>query len=182
MAALPRVPSRSASATASIWQRARRGGTQSATSRLGIEVHRPGIGHLLRTAAHGDVSNLRVIAHDAVEVLEQQIPQDSFDEVQLLFPDPWPKKRHHKRRLVQPFFIALVAAKLRRGGRLQIATDWAPYAEQMLVDLGTCDALINCSRDIDGAPSARAATRFERRGKRLGHRVRELLFVRSASN
>ena len=109
---------------------------------LGVEVHRPGIGHLLRAAAGADLNNLRVIDRDAVEVLQFQIAPDALDEVQILFPDPWPKKRHHKRRLIQPEFTALVATRLRIAGRLLLATDWAPYAEHMRLVLGECPHLI----------------------------------------
>lgn len=147
---------------------------------LGIEVHTPGVGHLLLEAAKAGVGNLRLIAHDAVEVLQRQIPPASLDEVQLLFPDPWPKKRHHKRRIVQPDFVALVASRLGVGGRFHLATDWEPYAEEMLAVLRACDALANDAAGggfID-AVTARSSTRFERRGERLGHRVRELLFRR----
>jgi tRNA (guanine-N7-)-methyltransferase len=155
---------------------------QPAQDFLGIEVHRPGIGHLLLAAAAAGIANLRVIAHDAVEVLQQQIAPASLDEVQLLFPDPWPKKRHHKRRIVQHEFVALVASRLRAGGRLHMATDWEPYAEEMLLVLNGCTLLANCA--VGGgfiaaeAAGARRATRFERRAERLGHRVRELLFRR----
>jgi tRNA (guanine-N7-)-methyltransferase len=150
---------------------------------LGVEVHRPGIGHLLLAAAKAGAANLRVIAHDAVDVLQQQIAPGSVNEVQLLFPDPWPKKRHHKRRIVQHEFAALVASRLAVGGRLHVATDWEPYAEEMLRVLNACSLLANCAdsggfTDID-AVEARRATRFQRRGERLGHRVRELLFRRS---
>ncbi|HEX2791931.1 MAG TPA: tRNA (guanosine(46)-N7)-methyltransferase TrmB [Steroidobacteraceae bacterium] len=149
---------------------------------IGVEVHRPGIGHLLLAAAKADVGNLRVIAHDALEVLEQQIAPGTLDEVQLLFPDPWPKKRHHKRRIVQHEFAALVASRLAAGGRLHLATDWEPYADEMLLVLDGCSVLANCAAAggfIDvGAILARSATRFERRGERLGHPIRELLFRR----
>ncbi len=147
---------------------------------LGVEVHRPGVGHLLLAAGKAGITNLRVIAHDAVDVLQHQIPPSSLDEVQLLFPDPWPKARHHKRRLVQPGFAALVASRLRPGGRWHLATDWEPYADSMLAVLTACDALRNCAADggfVDHV-MLRAATRFERRGQRLGHQVRELLFSR----
>jgi tRNA (guanine-N7-)-methyltransferase len=147
---------------------------------VGVEVHRPGVGHLLLAAGKADLSNLRVIAHDAVDVLQQQIPPASLDEVQLLFPDPWPKSRHHKRRLVQPEFAELVASRLSAGGRLHLATDWQPYADEMLRVLGSCSALRNGAEHggfIDQV-MLRTATRFERRGERLGHRVRELLFIR----
>jgi tRNA (guanine-N7-)-methyltransferase len=149
---------------------------------LGVEVHRPGIGHLLLAAANAGVPNLRVIAHDAIEVLRQQIAPASLNEVQLLFPDPWPKKRHHKRRIVQQEFVALVASRLGSGGRLHLATDWEPYAEEMLRVLNDCGLLANCAETggfIDvGTIEERRATRFERRGERLGHRVRELLYRR----
>jgi tRNA (guanine-N7-)-methyltransferase len=147
---------------------------------LGLEVHPPGVGHLLLATAEAGASNVRIIAHDAVEVLQSQISLQSLDEVQLLFPDPWPKKRHHKRRLVQPQFVALVATRLRAGGRFHLATDWEPYAEEMLTVLGACELLANCSTGggYSDAVVARSATRFERRGARLGHRVRELLFRR----
>jgi tRNA (guanine-N7-)-methyltransferase len=147
---------------------------------LGVEVHRPGVGHLLLAAGKAGITNLRVIAHDAVDVLQHQIPPASLDEVQLLFPDPWPKARHHKRRLVQPAFAELVASRLRVGGRWHLATDWEPYAESMLAVLNGCGALRNCATDggFVGQVMLRAATRFERRGQRLGHQVRELLFSR----
>jgi tRNA (guanine-N7-)-methyltransferase len=149
---------------------------------IGVEVHRPGIGHLLLAAAKADVANLRIIAHDAVEVLQEQIAPGSLAEVQLLFPDPWPKKRHNKRRLVQHDFVALVASRLGAGGRLHLATDWEPYAEEMLLVLNGCGLLANCAAaggfiEVD-AVLARRATRFQRRGERLGHHVRELLFRR----
>jgi tRNA (guanine-N7-)-methyltransferase len=149
---------------------------------LGIEVHRPGVGHLLLAAAQAGVDNLRVIAHDAVEVVERLIDHGCLDEVQVLFPDPWPKKRHHKRRLVQPAFIELLADRLRPGGRLHIATDWEPYALQMAGDLRGC-ALLAEVPAVDapaGTAAARRPTRFERRGARLGHSIFEFLYVRTA--
>jgi tRNA (guanine-N7-)-methyltransferase len=147
---------------------------------LGVEVHRPGIGHLLLGAARAGATNLRVIAHDAVEVLQLQLAPASLDELQLLFPDPWPKERHHKRRLVQPAFATLVATRLKAGGLWHLATDWEPYAQHMLQVLSGCEGLRNCAADggfIDSVHS-RSATRFERRGEQLGHRVRELLYAR----
>ena len=149
---------------------------------IGIEVHRPGIGHLLLAASKAGVGNLRVIAHDAVEVLQHQIAPDCLDELQLLFPDPWPKVRHHKRRIMQPEFASLVASRLKPGGQLHAATDWEPYAQDMLAVLSACPALHNGAEGggfIDQV-MLRSATRFERRGERLGHEVRELLFVRGA--
>jgi tRNA (guanine-N7-)-methyltransferase len=149
---------------------------------LGVEVHRPGVGHLLLAAASAGAANLRLIAHDAVEVLREQIAPASLDEVQLLFPDPWPKKRHHKRRIVQHEFVALIASRLTAGGRLHLATDWEAYAGQMLEVLDGCALLVNCAADggfIDaGLVAARTATRFQHRGERLGHQVRELLYQR----
>jgi tRNA (guanine-N7-)-methyltransferase len=149
---------------------------------LGVEVHQPGIGHLLLAAAKAQITNLRVLAHDAIEVLQHQIAPGSLDEVQLLFPDPWPKKRHHKRRIVQPDFAQLIASRLRTGGRFHLATDWAPYAEHMLTVLNACPSLANCAPNRGFADSAsvmaRRATRFERRGERLGLNVHELLYQR----
>jgi tRNA (guanine-N7-)-methyltransferase len=146
---------------------------------LGIEVHRPGVGHLLLAAARAEVTNLRVICHDAVEVLPL-IPIGALDEVLLLFPDPWPKKRHHKRRILQPAFADLVASRLRIGGEFRLATDWEPYAADMLAVLSSCTFLENCAAGFAPRPTERAATRFERRGTRLGHVVRDLRFRRRA--
>jgi len=142
---------------------------------LGVEVHRPGIGRLLRVVAEAGLNNVRLIAHDAVEVLRDQIAPGTLDEVEILFPDPWPKKRHHKRRLIQPDFTELVAAGLTKGGRLVLATDWEPYAEQMRLVLGGCP-LLEC---MDSAGSAsRTPTRFERRGTNLGLKVHDFAYRR----
>jgi len=145
---------------------------------LGVEVHRPGVGQLLHAAARARLGNLRVIRQDAVEVLEHRLGSGTLDEVQLLFPDPWPKSRHHKRRIVQPAFVALVADRLRRGGELQLATDWEPYAEHMRLVLENCALLENAAGAAvwSARPAYRAATRFERRGEKLGHAVRDLTF------
>jgi tRNA (guanine-N7-)-methyltransferase len=163
----------------------RRASAEPERNFLGVEVHRPGIGHLLLAAERNDLKNLRIVAHDAVEVLEQQIAPGSLDEVQLLFPDPWPKKRHHKRRLVQPAFINLLASRLGPGGKLYIATDWQPYAERMREDLEACAALRNSAELLAGARAdsiqtepTHEPTRFQRRGERLGHQIHRLLFVR----
>ena len=147
---------------------------------LGIEVHRPGVGRLLLALEEGHLTNVRVICHDAVEVLAQQIPQQSLDEVMSLFPDPWPKKRHHKRRLVQSSFVELVAERLRRGGIVRMATDWQPYAEEMLAVLTAHPQLRNLAADGSyiPRPAERSATRFEKRGERLGHDVWDLAFTR----
>jgi tRNA (guanine-N7-)-methyltransferase len=148
---------------------------------LGIEVHRPGVGRLLLALEEGQLSNVRVVCHDAVEVLRGQIALQSLDEVVILFPDPWPKKRHHKRRLVQGAFIELVTERLRPDGILRMATDWQPYAEEMLAVLTANPQLRNLAPD--GAyvprPTERTATRFEKRGERLGHDVWDLAFRRT---
>jgi tRNA (guanine-N7-)-methyltransferase len=148
---------------------------------LGIEVHRPGVGHLLMLAASAGLTNVRVSAHDAVEVLREQIAPGSLDEVLVLFPDPWHKKRHHKRRLIQPPFIELLASRLTTGGILRMATDWEPYARQMLEVLSAHRALVNLSPSGDWMPrpDERTPTRFEKRGARLGHGVWDLAFRRA---
>ena len=147
---------------------------------MGVEVHRPGIGHCLLGIESLGLSNVRLVAHDAVEVLEGQVPDGSLDEVLLYFPDPWPKKRHHKRRIVQPAFVELVARKLKPGGTFRLATDWAPYAQHMLEVLRQASALENASPtgDFVPRPGSRPQTRFERRGERLGHEVFDLEYRR----
>jgi tRNA (guanine-N7-)-methyltransferase len=148
---------------------------------LGIEVHRPGVGHLLLRIEELGLRNLRAICRDAVEVLQNCVAEASLDEVLLYFPDPWPKKRHHKRRIVQPDFVALVASRLRPGGVFRMATDWQPYAEHMLAVAGACAALRNESPEgaYVARPDSRPVTRFERRGQRLGHGVWDLAFRRT---
>jgi tRNA (guanine-N7-)-methyltransferase len=147
---------------------------------LGIEVHRPGVGHLMLRAHELGLGNLRVICRDAVEVLRDCIAEASLDEVLLYFPDPWPKKRHHKRRIVQPAFMSLVASRLRVGGVLRMATDWEHYAAQMLEVAAACPLLENesASRDFVSRPDSRPVTRFERRGQRLGHGTWDLSLQR----
>jgi tRNA (guanine-N7-)-methyltransferase len=146
---------------------------------LGIEVHRPGVGHLLMLAAERGLNNVRVSDHDAVEVLRDQIAPGSLDEVLVLFPDPWHKKRHHKRRLIQPPFVELVATRIASGGVLRLATDWEEYALQMLEVLSRSPAFVNVSPSGDWMPApSRAPTRFEKRGARLGHGVWDLAFRR----
>jgi len=144
---------------------------------LGIEVHRPGVGHLMLRAEALGLTNLRIACRDAVEVLDQQLGDAVLDTVLLYFPDPWPKKRHHKRRIVRPAFVDLVARKLKPGGRFLLATDWQNYAEQMLEVAGSCTALEN---EFDAGyaprPDNRPLTRFENRGQRLGHGVWDLSF------
>ncbi len=147
---------------------------------LGIEVHRPGVGRLLLALEELQLTNVRLICHDAVEVLAQQLPPQSLDEVIILFPDPWPKKRHHKRRLIQPAFVELVTERLAPGGVTRMATDWQPYAEEMLAILQANPRLLNLAADgtYSPRPADRVATRFERRGERLGHDVWDLAFRR----
>jgi tRNA (guanine-N7-)-methyltransferase len=147
---------------------------------LGIEVHRPGVGRLLLAAANARLTNLRIICHDAVEVLKHQLAPDSLDEILILFPDPWPKKRHHKRRLIQAALVELASSRLKPGGLLRLATDWAPYATQMLEVLSACRSLENLAPSAAFAdrPSDRLTTRFEKRGQRLGHEVYDLIFRR----
>jgi len=147
---------------------------------LGVEVHAPGVGHLLLAAAQLELRNLRVIRHDAVDVFRDQLSPDSLSEIQILFPDPWPKKRHHKRRLIQLPFVELLASRLIPAGLLHLATDWEPYAEHMLAVLQGCAGLRNTAGAGAYATQSptRVATRFERRGTDLGHSVRELTFCR----
>jgi tRNA (guanine-N7-)-methyltransferase len=147
---------------------------------FGVEVHRPGVGHLLMLAETNNLANLRVSTHDAVEVLREQIPPGSLDEVLVLFPDPWHKKRHHKRRLIQAPFAELIASRLASGGVWRLATDWEPYAQQMLEVLSASESFQNESPSGDWMPrpDERAPTRFERRGERLGHGVWDLAFRR----
>lgn len=146
---------------------------------LGIEVHEPGIGHCLVRVRELGLENLRLVRHDALEVLERGIPGASIERINLYFPDPWPKKRHHKRRIVQPTFLALCARALRPGGTLHVATDWAGYAEHIDEALARCpDFECQESREHDGeAPLDRPRTRFEQRGLRHGHRIRDWIFV-----
>ena len=148
---------------------------------FGIEVHRPGVGHLLLLASLNNLTNVRASAHDAVEVLREQIAEGSLDEVLVLFPDPWHKKRHHKRRLIQPPFVELIASRLRQGGVLRLATDWEEYALQMLEVLSAAKTLftnLSPTGDWMPRPEERAPTRFEKRGARLGHGVWDLAFSR----
>jgi len=147
---------------------------------LGIEVHRPGVGRLLQALESQRLTNVRLICHDAVEVLAQQIAAQWLHEILIFFPDPWPKKRHHKRRLLQQAFVGQLAERLVAGGVLRIATDWEPYALEMLATLGAVAQLQNLAADgtFVARPAERQPTRFERRGARLGHRVWDLAFRR----
>lgn len=149
---------------------------------LGIEVHRPGVGHLLQLIEEQGLTNLRVMSEDAVEIMEKQIPDGSLDALYLFFPDPWHKKRHHKRRQVRPEWAQLVRRKLKLGGRLHMATDWENYAEQMLEVLSAAEGFKNTSESGGYVPKPdyRPETKFERRGLRLGHGVWDLVFEKVA--
>jgi tRNA (guanine-N7-)-methyltransferase len=150
---------------------------------LGIEVHRPGIGHLFMRSAELELTNLRVICSDAVEVLERYLPDRCLDRVQIYFPDPWPKTRHHKRRLIQPPIVALVVQKLKPAGQIHIATDCESYARSILDILLAASELENAATDSGFAqrPSYRPLTKFERRGNKLGQSVWEVLFNKTSS-
>jgi len=150
---------------------------------LGIEVHRPGVGHLLLRIEELGLTNVRVICQDAVEVLERHIPDESLDRVLLFFPDPWPKKRHHKRRILKPDFIALVARKLKPGGIFHMATDWEDYAQHMLAVLEASPRFRNTAPGggFVPRPEDRPLTRFEQRGLRLGHGVWDLVYRKGLS-
>jgi tRNA (guanine-N7-)-methyltransferase len=148
---------------------------------LGIEVHRPGVGHLLMKIEERGLTNLRVMSEDAVEILEKQIPDNSLDALYLFFPDPWHKKKHHKRRQVQAAWAQLVRRKLKTGGRLHMATDWENYAQHMLAVLNAAEGFRNTSATGDYVikPDYRPETKFERRGLRLGHGVWDLVFEKA---
>jgi len=145
---------------------------------IGIEVHTPGVGALLKRIGELDLRNLRLIQHDAVEVLEHMIAPDSLAGVHIFFPDPWHKKRHHKRRLIQPAFVHRLASRIAPGGYLHCATDWQPYAEQMLEVLSAEPSLRNTADGYAPRPDYRPLTKFESRGLRLGHGVWDLVFSR----
>jgi tRNA (guanine-N7-)-methyltransferase len=155
-------------------------GQEPAADFLGIEVHRPGVGHLLLELEQRDLGNVRVICADAVEVLEHCLPDAALDRVLLFFPDPWPKKRHHKRRIIQPDVVELLARKLRPGGILHMATDWEHYAQHMLEVMAGTASFRNRAGPGNASPRPdyRPVTKFEQRGLRLGHEVRDLLFER----
>lgn len=147
---------------------------------IGIEVHRPGVGQLLKAIQTDELSNVRVACTDAVELLKHRIADKSLDRIQIYFPDPWHKKRHHKRRIIQPAFVNVLADKLKHGGHLHLATDWENYAEQMLSDVSNNQRFQNCGNDSGyiERPPYRSVTKFEQRGHRLGHGVWDLLFKR----
>ncbi len=145
---------------------------------LGIEVHRPGVGRLLDEIDKRGITNIRLLKHDAIEVLRDQLPQQSLDSVMLFFPDPWHKKRHHKRRIVQPDFVRLILTRLKPGGLFHLATDWEDYAEWMMEILSAESGFANLagSGSYSPRPESRPVTKFEKRGLRLGHGVWDLLF------
>lgn len=145
---------------------------------VGVEVHSPGVGRLMHLIGEGGLSNLRAYCDDAVEVLDKCIADHSLSRVQVYFPDPWHKLRHHKRRLIQPEFIALLHKKLRSGGVIHLATDWEHYAEHMMQVMSAAPGYENCiaSGEYAPRPDYRPVTKFERRGERLGHGVWDLLF------
>lgn len=145
---------------------------------LAIEVHSPGVGSLLKRLDEGALANVRIVQHDAVEVLRDMVPDGSLAAIHVFFPDPWPKKRHHKRRLLQPPFVALAAAKLAPGGRLHVATDWKEYADDVHAVLAAAPGLANTARDFAPRPPGRPETKFERRGLKLGHGVWDIIFER----
>jgi|SRR3989339_318861 len=147
---------------------------------IGIEVHRPGIGALLKKLHERKISNIKIIEGDAIEILKQQIQNHSLDQVQIFFPDPWQKKRHHKRRMIQKEFVELVAQKLKPGGKFLLATDWQTYAEHMMEVLSACKTLKNTAGEGGYADLSfyRVKTKFENRGEKLGHRIFELSFER----
>ena len=147
---------------------------------LGVEVFNAGVGALLQRIETSQLQNIRIIQHDAVEVARDMIAPDSLAGVHIYFPDPWPKLRHHKRRLVQPAFIQLLASRIKPGGYIQCATDWQNYAEQMLTVLGNEPSLVNTCEGYAPRPDFRPQTKFETRGLRLGHGVWDLIFKRQA--
>ena len=151
---------------------------------VGIEVHEPGVGHCLLKAQDAGITNLRLVMHDAIEVLRDQVPPESLHRVNLYFPDPWPKKRHHKRRIVQLKFLELLHGRLAPGGALHVATDWANYAEHIdevldHSDLFTCDERREHAGD---EPLDRPSTKFEQRGLRKGHRIVDWRFLKVSSS
>lgn len=148
---------------------------------LGIEVHSPGVGNLCKLIAERELTNLRIIQHDAVEVLREMIAPGTLAGVHVFFPDPWPKSRHHKRRLLQPAFVALLASRLQPAGYLHCATDWDDYAQQMLAVLAGEPMLRNTVVDFAPRPAYRPLTKFEQRGLRLGHAVWDVIFRRRES-
>ena len=146
---------------------------------LGLEVHGPGVGALLNRVDAAGLRNVRVIQHDAVDVIAHMIPADSLAAIHVYFPDPWPKKRHHKRRLLRPEFVHALAQRLAKGGYLHAATDWDEYAQEILATFGEEPLLANTVPDFAPRPAWRPQTKFETRGLKLGHGVRDIVFRRT---
>ena len=146
---------------------------------LAIEVHTPGVGSLLKQIDERGLTNIRIVQHDAVEVLEHMVAPATLDGVHIFFPDPWPKKRHHKRRLLKPGFVQLLASKLKPAGYIHVATDWADYAREVLEVMSGEQALENSAAAFAARPDDRPLTKFEERGLKLGHRVWDIIFVRA---
>lgn len=153
-------------------------GLMPETNFLCCEVHEPGVGALLKRVGEQDLANIRIVQHDAVEVLNQMLVPGSLSGVHVFFPDPWHKLRHHKRRLIQAPLVTLLASRLMPGGYLHCATDWEPYAQQMLQVLGEEPQLKNTAAGYAPRPAYRPETKFERRGLRLGHGVWDVVFER----
>ena len=145
---------------------------------LGIEVHTPGVGSLLKRIAELGLENVRIIQHDAVDVLRDMIAPSTFDAAHIFFPDPWPKKRHHKRRLIQPPLISLLCERMKPGAHIHVATDWQDYAEQILAVMSAEQRLVNTAPDYAPRPGYRPQTKFETRGLKLGHGVWDIIFRR----
>jgi tRNA (guanine-N7-)-methyltransferase len=148
---------------------------------IGVEVHRPGVGNLLQTIEQQKITNLRIVCDDAADVLTHRINDESLDRLQLFFADPWPKKKHHKRRIVQPAFVQMVRKKLKTGGILHMATDWQDYAEHMLEVMRPAEGYENLSTmgDYIPRPASRPLSKFEQRGQRLGHGVWDLMYKKT---
>ena len=149
------------------------------TDYLAIEVHMPGVGALLKRIAEAGIGNVRIVRHDAVEVLRDMVAPGSLAAIHIFFPDPWPKKRHHKRRLLQREFVDLAVTRLAPGGVLHVATDWREYADEVLALLEATPGLANTARGFAPRPASRPETKFEKRGRRLGHGVFDIVFVRT---
>lgn len=145
---------------------------------LGVEVHTPGVGSLAKMIQAQNINNIRIIQHDVVDVLENMLPPQSLEGVHIFFPDPWHKKRHHKRRLIQAAFVELLVSRLKPGGYLHLATDWEDYAQQMLTVLSENVQLHNTCAEFAPKPAYRPLTKFEQRGINLGHGVWDLVFTR----
>ena len=146
---------------------------------LGVEVHTPGVGSLLKRIEADALANVRIVQHDVVEVMRDMVPASSLAAIHVFFPDPWPKKRHHKRRLLQPGFVALATSRLAPGGIFHVATDWQQYAEEVLEVLSRTPGLRNTANGFAPRPATRPETKFERRGVKLGHGVWDIVFEKA---